>query len=69
MTTIPADLKVALTEAGLADFFAECTASHQREYLKWVSEAKRPETRKNRIAQAIEMISDKLAKETAKVGL
>lgn len=32
--------------------------SHRREYLEWIGEAKRPETRDKRIAQAIEMLND-----------
>ena len=32
--------------------------SHRREYLEWVNEAKRPETRAKRIAQASEWISE-----------
>ena len=32
--------------------------SHRREYLEWVSEAKRPETRDKRIAQATEWLAE-----------
>lgn len=32
--------------------------SHRREYLEWVNEAKRDETRARRIAQAIEQLAD-----------
>ena len=31
--------------------------SHRREYLEWVTEAKRPETRAKRIAEASEWIA------------
>ena len=31
--------------------------SHRREYVEWISEAKRPETREKRIAQAVETLS------------
>ena len=33
-------------------------ASHQRDYLEWVTEAKRPETRSKRIAQAVEWLAE-----------
>jgi uncharacterized protein YdeI (YjbR/CyaY-like superfamily) len=66
MSKIPADLKDALVKAGLGDFFDGCTAAHQREYLKWIEEAKRPETRNARISQAVKMIAAKHAKETAR---
>lgn len=63
---VPADFKQALEAARLADFFADCTASHQREYLKWVGEAKRPETRKTRIEKAMQHIAAKRAEEMAR---
>jgi uncharacterized protein YdeI (YjbR/CyaY-like superfamily) len=66
MKTIPEDLLAVLKENGLADFFADCTVAHQGEYLKWIAEAKRPETRKQRIAQAMKMISAKSVQEAAR---
>ncbi|HTS17100.1 MAG TPA: YdeI/OmpD-associated family protein [Verrucomicrobiae bacterium] len=57
MTGIPKDFADALRAAGLSDLFQTWTASHRREYLKWISEAKRPETRKERIRKSIAMIS------------
>ena len=59
----PSDIKTALTEAGLAVFFAECTPAHRREYLKWIGEAKRPETRAARIAKTITLLAAKSATE------
>jgi len=46
----------------MAAFFADCTAAHQREYLKWIGEAKRPATRSKRIAKAVKMIAEKQRK-------
>ena len=66
MAEIPADFNEALEKAGLGAFFAECTAPHQGEYLKWLGEAKRPETRAKRIQQALKMLSDKRAEEEAR---
>lgn len=63
---IPQDLTGALKTAGLANFFSGCTSAHQNEYLKWINEAKRPETRKTRIAKAGQMISAKCADEKAR---
>jgi uncharacterized protein YdeI (YjbR/CyaY-like superfamily) len=60
------DFTSALKAAGLADFFAGCTSAHQNEYSKWITEAKRPETRQARIAKAVQMISDKCAEEKAR---
>jgi uncharacterized protein YdeI (YjbR/CyaY-like superfamily) len=66
MENIPEDLLAALKENGLDEFFAGCTVAHRREYLKWIAEAKRPETRKQRIAQAVKMISVKSVSEAAR---
>ena len=63
MKEIPKDFLDALKESGLNDFFSDCTDAHRREYLKWIAEAKRPETRRQRIAQALKMISKKSAEE------
>jgi uncharacterized protein YdeI (YjbR/CyaY-like superfamily) len=63
MNIIPQDIADALKRVGLAEFFADCTSAHRNEYLKWIGEAKRPETRKARIGKAMEMISNKCAEE------
>jgi uncharacterized protein YdeI (YjbR/CyaY-like superfamily) len=67
MSAIPKDFIAALKANGLHEFFMDCTASHQREYLKWISEAKRPETRKTRIEKAMKTISTKRDEEAAKL--
>ena len=66
MTSTPQDFASALKAAGLADFYADCTNAHRNEYLKWIGEAKRPETRQARIAKAVQMISKKCAEEQAR---
>jgi uncharacterized protein YdeI (YjbR/CyaY-like superfamily) len=63
MNKFPQDIADALKNAGLAEFFADCTPAHRNEYLKWIGEAKRPETRKARLGKAIQMISNKSAEE------
>ena len=63
MNEIPQDMADALKSAGLAEFFADSTPAHRNEYLKWICEAKRPETRKARIEKAIKMIAKKRAEE------
>jgi uncharacterized protein YdeI (YjbR/CyaY-like superfamily) len=65
MADIPKDFAAALKANRLHDFFADCTASHQREYLKWIGEAKKPETRMRRIEQAMKRIADKKTEEEA----
>jgi uncharacterized protein YdeI (YjbR/CyaY-like superfamily) len=67
MPDIPKDFADALKEKELHEFFMDCTPSHQREYLKWITEAKRPETRKARIEKAMKTISDKREEESARI--
>jgi uncharacterized protein YdeI (YjbR/CyaY-like superfamily) len=56
---IPPEFAAALavnpTAKATLDGFAP---SHRREYIEWIAEAKRPETRDKRIAQAIEWLTE-----------
>jgi hypothetical protein len=54
---IPADLQAALAaDAAVATAFDRLSYSHRKEYVIWVEEAKRLETRDRRIAQTVERI-------------
>ena len=54
---VPADLKKAFrTEKEAKTFFEKLSYTHQREYVMWVNEAKREETRQSRILKAVEML-------------
>ena len=54
---IPTELKKAFkAEKEAKAFFHKLSYTHQREYVMWINEAKREETRLNRIAKAIEML-------------
>jgi Bacteriocin-protection, YdeI or OmpD-Associated/Domain of unknown function (DUF1905) len=56
---VPADLRAALREdSGAKDAFAKLSYSHRREYVQWIEEAKRPETRKRRIASTVERVHE-----------
>ncbi len=58
---IPEDLQQALRAEPLAQaFFTQLSFTHQREYVRWVTEAKREETRRKRILQMIEMLNHKI---------
>jgi uncharacterized protein YdeI (YjbR/CyaY-like superfamily) len=57
--SVPEDLKAALSENDAArTTFAGFPPSCQREYVEWVTEAKRPETRAKRVAQAVEWMAE-----------
>ena len=57
---LPPEFAAALKAAGLAEFFAGCTAAHRREYLQWIAGAKKPATRDARIKKAVQMIAARL---------
>lgn len=57
--SIPADLAAALERNRKAlDTFDAFSTSHKREYVEWLTEAKRADTRAKRLEQAIEMLAD-----------
>jgi Domain of unknown function (DUF1905)/Bacteriocin-protection, YdeI or OmpD-Associated len=55
--TMPDDLVRALDDAGAREAFDALSYSHQREYVNWVEEAKRPETRLRRVVQMVERVT------------
>ena len=56
---VPADFQSALAKKKLArQTFADLSPSHQREYLEWITEAKRPETRQKRIETSLQWLTD-----------
>ncbi len=55
--SIPADLDKALSANPAASrAFSKLSFTHRREYVEWVDEAKRPETRARRIAATVERV-------------
>ena len=56
---VPSDFRSALSKSKVAtSVFAGFSPSHKREYVEWITEARQDETRKRRIAQAVEWISE-----------
>jgi len=54
---IPEDLMKELKKDKEAKaFFDKLSYTHQREYVMWINEAKREETRQNRVVKTIEML-------------
>jgi len=57
-TRVPKDLEAALKKNKLAwENFGRFGPSYRKRYLIWISDAKKPETRKRRIAEAVVLIS------------
>ena len=56
---IPAEFAAALAHhKRAAENFEHFPPSHRREYIEWIADAKRPETREKRIATALEWLAE-----------
>ena len=54
---VPAELKKAFkVEKEAKALFDKLSYTHQREYVMWINEAKREETRQSRVAKTVEML-------------
>ncbi|MFC6999091.1 DUF1801 domain-containing protein [Rufibacter roseus] len=54
---IPEDLKQALLDKQTLESFEKMAYTHRKEYVRWVTEAKRPETRATRIGKTVERVA------------
>ena len=54
---LPEDLRAAL-DADLLAFFESLSYTHRREYVRWIEEAKRDETRRGRVERSVEMLRE-----------
>jgi hypothetical protein len=58
VVAVPADLAAALQQdPAVQARFEKLAYSHQKEYVAWIDEAKKPETRQRRIAKTIEKLN------------
>lgn len=53
---IPADFKKILKNKNLLKIFEKLSYTHQKEYCRWIAEAKKEETRLRRMEKTIEML-------------
>jgi hypothetical protein len=53
---VPAQFERLLKKEGLLPVFDEMSYSHRKEYCRWITEAKKKETRLKRIEKAVEML-------------
>ncbi|HSW85234.1 MAG TPA: YdeI/OmpD-associated family protein [Candidatus Saccharimonadales bacterium] len=51
------DIKKSLKAAGLWEKFDKLAYTHRKEYVQWIEEAKKPETRVSRIQKMCEMLA------------
>lgn len=60
VATVPAELKrVFKSDKEAKSAFEKLSYSHQKEYVKWIEEAKKAETRARRVEQAIQLLKEK----------
>ena len=55
---LPAAFSEALDAGGVRDEFDALSFTHRKEYVRWIEEAKRDETRERRLAKAVGMLRD-----------
>ena len=54
----PEDFEKLLKKEKLQAVFEKLSYSHRKEYVRWITEAKKEETRQRRLAKAMEMLRD-----------
>lgn len=57
---VPAQFQKLMKKEGLLPFFEELSYTHRKEYCRWITEAKKEETRAKRLDKAIEMLKKKV---------
>lgn len=55
---VNASFAEALEQGGVRDEFDALSFTHRKEYVRWIDEAKREETRERRLAKAVEMLRE-----------
>jgi hypothetical protein len=53
---VPAFFSALMKKEGLLPFFEKLSYTHRKEYCRWISEAKKEETRVRRLEKALEML-------------
>jgi hypothetical protein len=53
---VPPELEARMKKAGVLPFFESLSFTHRKEYSRWISEAKKDETRARRLDKAIELL-------------
>lgn len=53
---VPPEFQKLLKKEKLLPVFEKLSYSHKREYCRWITEAKREETRANRLVKAVELL-------------
>jgi hypothetical protein len=57
---VPPEFAEMMNKAGLLPFFETLSYTHRKEYCRWITEAKKEETRQMRLKKAAEMLRNKV---------
>ena|SRR5579872_5128 len=57
---VPAEFQELMKKEGLLPFFEGLSYTHRKEYCRWITEAKKEETRTKRLEKAIDMLKNKV---------
>ncbi|HZR57205.1 MAG TPA: YdeI/OmpD-associated family protein [Terriglobales bacterium] len=57
---VPAQLQKLMKKENLLPFFEKLSYTHRKEYCRWITDAKKEETRLSRLEKAIEMLKKKV---------
>lgn len=57
---VPSDLAKVMKKEKLLEFFESLSYTHQKEYSRWITEAKKEETKQSRLEKAIQMLKKKV---------
>jgi len=64
----PAEFKQAMIQAGVLAMYESLSYTHRKEYCRWITEAKKEETRLRRSAEAIQLLKKKVKTPDQKRG-
>jgi len=53
---VPAEFQKLMKKEGLLPFFDKLSYTHRKEYCRWITEARKEETRLRRLEKAVEML-------------
>jgi bifunctional DNA-binding transcriptional regulator/antitoxin component of YhaV-PrlF toxin-antitoxin module len=57
---VPPELAALLKKESLLPFFESLSYTHRKEYCRWITEAKKEETRSKRLEKAVDMLKKKV---------
>jgi hypothetical protein len=55
---VPPELEARMKKAGVLPFFESLSFTHRKEYSRWITEAKKDETRSRRLDKTIELLTN-----------